>query len=30
VTCHKALSTVMCFNGANHGFVIGNGHYRSF
>jgi hypothetical protein len=30
VTCHMALSTVMCFNGANHGFVIGNGHYRSF
>lgn len=30
VTCHVALSTVMCFNGANHGFVIGNGHYRSF
>ncbi len=30
VTCHMALSTVMCFNGDNHGFVIGNGHYRSF
>jgi hypothetical protein len=30
VTCHVALTTVMCFNGANHGFVIGNGHYRSF
>jgi hypothetical protein len=30
VTCHVALSTVMCFNGDNHGFVIGNGHYRSF
>jgi hypothetical protein len=30
VTCHVALTTVMCFNGANHGFVIGNGRYRSF
>ena len=30
VTCHVALNTVMCFNGDNHGFVIGNGHYRSF
>ncbi|MGI8506856.1 MAG: hypothetical protein ACR2MK_08670 [Solirubrobacteraceae bacterium] len=30
VTCHVALSTVMCFNGDNHGFVIGNGRYRSF
>ncbi|MDQ6777753.1 MAG: hypothetical protein M3071_16435 [Actinomycetota bacterium] len=30
VTCHLALTTVMCFNGDNHGFVIGNGHYRSF
>jgi hypothetical protein len=30
VTCHVALTTVMCFNGANHGFVIGNRHYRSF
>ena len=30
VTCHVALTTVMCFNGGNHGFVIGNGHYRSF
>jgi hypothetical protein len=30
VTCHMAQSTVMCFNGDNHGFVIGNGHYRSF
>jgi hypothetical protein len=30
VTCHVALATVMCFNGDNHGFVIGNGHYRSF
>jgi hypothetical protein len=30
VTCHMGLTTVMCFNGDNHGFVIGNGHYRSF
>jgi hypothetical protein len=30
VTCHVAKATVMCFNGDNHGFVIGNGHYRSF
>jgi hypothetical protein len=30
VTCHMALTTVMCFNGDNHGFVIGNGHYASF
>jgi hypothetical protein len=30
VTCHTALTTVMCFNGDNHGFVIGNGRYRSF
>jgi hypothetical protein len=30
VTCHVAKATVMCFNGDNHGFVIGNGRYRSF
>lgn len=30
VTCHVGQTTVLCFNGANHGFVIGNGHYRSF
>ncbi len=30
VTCHVALSTVMCFNGDNHGFVIGDGSYLSF
>jgi hypothetical protein len=30
VTCHVAQSTVMCFNGDNHGFLIGDGHYRSF
>jgi hypothetical protein len=30
VTCHVGLTTVLCFNGDNHGFVIGDGHYRSF
>lgn len=30
ITCHVGQSTVLCFNGANHGFVIGNGHYISF
>lgn len=30
VTCHVALTTVICFNGDNHGFIIGNGHYKSF
>jgi hypothetical protein len=30
ITCHVALTTVMCFNGDNHGFVIGNRHYRTF
>jgi hypothetical protein len=30
VTCHMASVTVMCFNGDNHGFVIGDGHYKSF
>ena len=30
VTCHVAQTTVMCFNGDNHGFVIGNGRYKSF
>jgi hypothetical protein len=30
VTCHVAATTVMCFNGDNHGFVIGNRRYRSF
>jgi hypothetical protein len=30
VTCHVAEATVMCFNGNNDGFVIGDGHYRSF
>jgi len=30
VTCHVAQTTVLCFNGDNHGFIIGNGRYRSF
>lgn len=30
VTCHMGETTVVCFNGANHGFVIGNGRYRAF
>ncbi len=30
VTCHVAEATVLCFNGNNHGFIIGNGHYSSF
>ncbi|MFZ0089228.1 MAG: hypothetical protein WAL63_06970 [Solirubrobacteraceae bacterium] len=30
VTCHVAATTVMCFNGDNHGFVIGGGKYRTF
>lgn len=30
VTCHMGAVTVMCFNGDNHGFVIGNGRYRKF
>ena len=30
VTCHLGATTVMCFNGDNHGFVIGDGHYKSF
>ena len=30
VTCHIARVTVMYFNGSNHGFIIGNGRYRSF
>ena len=30
VTCHMGAVTVMCFNGDNHGFVIGDGHYRKF
>lgn len=30
VTCHLAQFNVMCFNGSNHGFIIGNGRYKSF
>ena len=30
VTCHVAASTVLCLNGANRGFIIGNGRYRTF
>jgi hypothetical protein len=30
VTCHMGAVNVMCFNGDNHGFVIGDGHYREF
>jgi hypothetical protein len=30
VTCHVAASTVLCLNGANHGFIIGNGRYKTF
>jgi hypothetical protein len=30
VTCNVGPSTVLCFNTANHGFVIGNGKYSSF
>ena len=30
VTCNVGSATVLCFNSDNHGFVIGNGHYRSF
>jgi hypothetical protein len=30
VTCHLGLVKVLCFNGDNQGFVIGNGHYEAF
>ena len=30
VTCHMGAVTVLCFNGDDHGFVIGDGHYRKF
>ncbi len=30
VTCNVGTNTILCFNGANHGFVIGHGKYRSF
>jgi hypothetical protein len=30
VTCHVSGKTALCYNGDNHGFLIGNGHYQSF
>jgi hypothetical protein len=30
VTCHIGKTSVLCFNGDNHGFVVGNRRYRSF
>jgi len=30
VTCNVGSGTILCFNGDNHGFVIGNGKYKSF
>jgi hypothetical protein len=30
VTCNIGTSTILCFNGDNHGFLIGNGKYKSF
>ena len=30
VTCHVGSATILCFNGDNHGFVIGDGKYTSF
>jgi hypothetical protein len=30
VTCHVSATTVLCFNGDNHGFIIGNGKYKTF
>ena len=30
VTCNIGSGTILCFNGDNRGFVIGNGKYRSF
>jgi hypothetical protein len=30
VTCNVGSRTILCFNGDNHGFVIGNGKYKSF
>jgi len=30
VTCNVGTHTVLCFNQDNHGFVIGNGKYKSF
>jgi hypothetical protein len=30
VTCNLGTNTILCFNRDNHGFVIGNGKYKSF
>jgi hypothetical protein len=30
VTCHTSGKTALCYNGDNHGFLIGNGHYTAF
>ena len=30
VTCNIGTKTILCFNGDNHGFVIGNGKYNPF
>jgi len=30
VTCNIGSGTILCFNGDNHGFVIGNHKYKSF
>ncbi len=30
VTCNIGSNTILCFNSANHGFVIGGGKYLSF
>jgi len=30
VTCHVGSSSVLCFNGSNHGFIIGGGRFRTF
>ena len=30
VTCNIGTNTILCFNDDNHGFVIGNGKYKSF
>lgn len=30
VTCNVGSGTILCFNADNHGFVIGNGKYKSF
>ena len=30
VTCHMGVVKVLCFNGSNHGFIIGGGSYKTF